>query len=110
MRLIGPNGEQVGVISHFRRTELLAKRTRSRRVRVLNAKPPVAKLIDQRKFKYNEKIAHVRHVVIRAPRKSEIRFRLKIDNHDFEVKKAMSRFLNGGDVAVTIMLRGEQSH
>ena len=40
----------------------------------------------------------------------EIRFRLKIDEHDFEVKKGhVTRFLNGGDkVKVTIMLRGRE--
>lgn len=40
----------------------------------------------------------------------EIRFRLKIDDHDFEVKKGhVVRFLNGGDkVKVTIMLRGRE--
>lgn len=40
----------------------------------------------------------------------EIRFRLKIDDHDFDVKKGhVTRFLNGGDkVKVTIMLRGRE--
>ena len=42
--------------------------------------------------------------------KGEIRFRLKIDDHDFDVKKGhVTRFLNGGDkVKVTIMLRGRE--
>ena len=59
-----------------------------------NAKPPVAKLIDYGKFKEIK----------------EIRFRLKIDDHDFDVKKGhVTRFLNGGDkVKVTIMLRGRE--
>lgn len=76
-----------------------------------NAKPPVAKLIDYGKFKYNEKIKQ------REARRNqntaeikEIRFRLKIDDHDFEVKKGhVLRFLEGGDkVKVTIMLRGRE--
>ena len=76
-----------------------------------NAKPPVAKLIDYGKFKYNEKIKarEARRNQSTAEIK-EIRFRLKIDDHDFEVKKGhVERFLNAGDkVKVTIMLRGRE--
>ena len=76
-----------------------------------NAKPPVAKLIDYGKYKYNEKIKarEARRNQSTAEIK-EIRFRLKIDDHDFEVKKGhVVRFLNGGDkVKVTIMLRGRE--
>ena len=76
-----------------------------------NAKPPVAKLIDYGKYKYNEKIKarEARRNQSTAEVK-EIRFRLKIDDHDFEVKKGhVERFLNGGDkVKVTIMLRGRE--
>lgn len=76
-----------------------------------NAKPPVTKLIDYGKFKYNEKIKarEARRNQSTAEIK-EIRFRLKIDEHDFEVKKGhVSRFLSGGDkVKVTIMLRGRE--
>ena len=64
-----------------------------------NAKPPVAKLIDYGKFKYNEKIKarEARRNQSTAEIK-EIRFRLKIDDHDFDVKKGhVTRFLNGGD-------------
>lgn len=76
-----------------------------------NAKPPVAKLIDYGKYKYNEKIKarEARRNQSTAEIK-EIRFRLKIDDHDFEVKKGhVERFLSGGDkVKVTIMLRGRE--
>ena len=76
-----------------------------------NAKPPVAKLIDYGKFKYNEKIkAREARRNQNTAEIKEIRFRLKIDDHDFEVKKGhVVRFLNGGDkVKVTIMLRGRE--
>ena len=100
VRLIGPNGEQVGVIATSVALNLAP-----------NAKPPVAKLIDYGKFKYNEKIKQreARRNQSTAEIK-EIRFRLKIDDHDFEVKKGhVERFLNAGDkVKVTIMLRGRE--
>ena len=63
------------------------------------------------KVKYNEKIKarEARRNQSTAEIK-EIRFRLKIDGHDFDVKKGhVVRFLNGGDkVKVTIMLRGRE--
>ena len=111
VRLIGPNGEQVGVIATSVALNL-AKEANLDLVEVApNAKPPVAKLIDYGKFKYNEKIKarEARRNQSTAEIK-EIRFRLKIDDHDFEVKKGhVTRFLNGGDkVKVTIMLRGRE--
>lgn len=111
VRLIGPNGEQVGVIATSVALSL-AKEANLDLVEVApNAKPPVAKLIDYGKFKYNEKIKQreARRNQSTAEIK-EIRFRLKIDDHDFEVKKGhVERFLNAGDkVKVTIMLRGRE--
>ena len=105
VRLIGPNGEQVGVIATSVALNL-AKEANLDLVEVApNAKPPVAKLIDYGKYKYNEKIKarEARRNQSTAEIK-EIRFRLKIDDHDFEVKKGhVVRFLNGGDkVKVTI--------
>ena len=111
VRLIGPNGEQVGVIATSVALNL-AKEANLDLVEVApNAKPPVAKLIDYGKYKYNEKIKarEARRNQSTAEIK-EIRFRLKIDDHDFDVKKGhVTRFLNGGDkVKVTIMLRGRE--
>ena len=106
VRLIGPNGEQVGVIATSVALNL-AKEANLDLVEVA----PIAKLIDYGKFKYNEKIKarEARRNQSTAEIK-EIRFRLKIDDHDFEVKKGhVVRFLNGGDkVKVTIMLRGRE--
>lgn len=111
VRLIGPQGEQVGVIATAVALNL-AKEANLDLVEVApNAKPPVAKLIDYGKFKYNEKIkAREARRRQSSAEVKEIRFRLKIDDHDFEVKKNhVERFLNGGDkVKVTIMLRGRE--
>lgn len=77
------------------------------------AKPPVAKLIDYGKYKYTEKVKarQARRNQTTAEVK-EIRFRLKIDEHDFDVKKNhVERFLSTGDkVKVTIMLRGREQY
>ena len=70
VRLIGPNGEQVGVIATSVALNL-AKEANLDLVEVApNAKPPVAKLIDYGKYKYNEKIKAREARRTRAPPKS----------------------------------------
>jgi translation initiation factor IF-3 len=76
-----------------------------------NSRPPVAKLMDYGKFKYEAavKAREARRNQANTEIK-EMRFRLKIDDHDYETKKGhVVRFLKGGDkVKVTIMFRGRE--
>lgn len=75
------------------------------------AKPPVCKLMDFGKFKYESamKAREARKNQANTALK-EIRFRLKIDKHDYETKKGhVVRFLSAGDkVKVMIMFRGRE--
>ena len=76
-----------------------------------NARPPVCKLMDYGKFKYEsamkarEARKNQAHTVIK-----EMKLRPKIDPHDYETKKGhVERFLRQGDkVKVTIMFRGRE--
>src|SRR5580765_2134547 len=114
VRLIGDDGNQVGVVS---RDEALAY-ARQRDLDLVevapDARPPVARLLDYSKYKYEQeqkaKAArkHQTQVNVR-----EIKLRPKIATHDYETKKGhVARFLGRGDkVKVTIMFRGrEQAH
>ena len=75
------------------------------------ARPPVAKLMDYGKFKYEsaqkarESRRNQANTVIK-----EMKLRPKIDSHDYETKKGhVVRFLRGGDkVKITIMFRGRE--
>ncbi|MER6581680.1 translation initiation factor IF-3, partial [Nonomuraea sp. NPDC001023] len=75
------------------------------------ARPPVCKLMDYGKFKYEsamkarEARKNQAHTIIK-----EIKLRPKIDPHDYETKKGhVVRFLKAGDkVKVTIMFRGRE--
>ena len=77
------------------------------------ARPPVCKLMDYGKFKYEnaQKAREARrnqtNVVIK-----EMKLRPKIDQHDYETKKGhVVRFLKAGDkVKITIMFRGREQH
>jgi translation initiation factor IF-3 len=111
VRLVGPRGEQVGVV-RVEQALQLAREADLDLVEVApNSRPPVAKLMDYGKYKYEaaQKARESRRNQSSAVLK-EIRFRLKIDAHDYETKKGhVLRFLRGGDkVKVMIMFRGRE--
>ena len=108
---MGPGGEQVGVV-RVEDALRLAEEAGLDLVEVApDAKPPVAKLMDYGKYKYEaaQKARDARRNQANTQLK-EIRFRLKIDDHDFGVKKGhVERFLSAGDkVKVMIMFRGRE--
>jgi translation initiation factor IF-3 len=111
VRLVGPAGEQVGIV-RIEDALRLAQEADLDLVEVApNSRPPVAKLMDYGKFKYEAavKAREARRNQANTEIK-EMRFRLKIDEHDYETKKGhVIRFLKGGDkVKVTIMFRGRE--
>ena len=111
VRLVGPNGEQVGIV-RIEDALRLAREADLDLVEVAaQARPPVAKLMDYGKFKYEsaqkarESRKNQANTVIK-----EMKLRPKIDGHDYETKKGhVVRFLKGGDkVKITIMFRGRE--
>jgi translation initiation factor IF-3 len=111
VRLVGPEGEQVGIV-RLEDALRLAQEADLDLVEVApESRPPVAKLMDYGKFKYEAAVKarearrNQSNTVVK-----EIRFRLKIDPHDYETKKGhVVRFLKAGDkVKVTIMFRGRE--
>lgn len=111
VRLVGPAGEQVGVVK-IEVAQRLAREAELDLVEVApEAKPPVVKIMDFGKFKYEaaQKAKEARrnqaHTVLK-----EVRFRLKIDVHDYETKlKHAVTFLKGGDkVKAMIQFRGRE--
>jgi translation initiation factor IF-3 len=76
-----------------------------------NATPPIVKLLDFGKYKYQEQKkqaeARKKQKVVEV---KEVKFRPMIDDHDYEVKmRAMQRFFEEGDkVKVTLRFRGRE--
>ncbi len=111
MRLIGAVGENFGVVD--RETALRkADEAGLDLVEISpNAAPPVCKILDIGKYKYEEQKrkneARKKQKVIEV---KEIKLRPNIDDHDYDVKKrAMHRFLEEGDkVKVTLRFRGRE--
>jgi translation initiation factor IF-3 len=99
VRLVGPGGEQVGVV-RVDDALRLAQEAGLDLVEVApNSNPPVAKLMDYGKFKYEsaQKAREARRNQSNTVIKS-IRIGLKIDENDYRTKKSQAeRFLAGGD-------------
>jgi translation initiation factor IF-3 len=111
VRLIDENGEMVGVMS-ARDAMLRAYDIGLDLLEISpNAVPPVCKLTDYGKFKYEQQKkaneARKRQKVVEL---KEIKVRPNIDDHDYEVKmKQMKSFIGEGDkVKVTLRFRGRE--
>lgn len=114
VRLIGSDGDQIGIVD----TRDAIQRARDEDLDLVmvgeSAQPPVAKLLDYGKYRYElqqqEKEARKRS---RQQEMKAIKFRVKIEDHDYETKvNHIRRFLKAGHkVRVTIMFRGrERTH
>src|SRR6266516_4533777 len=111
VRLVGPNGEQVGIVRIEDALRLAVEADLDLVEVAPQARPPVCKLMDFGKFKYEsaqkarESRRNQQLTVIK-----EQKLRPKIDQHDYETKKGhVSRFLAAGNkVKVTIMFRGRE--
>lgn len=111
IRLIGANGENVGVVSPDRAL-YLAEEAGLDLVEISpNAVPPVCKIMDYGKYKYEtqkkEAEARKNQKVIEI---KEIKFRPGTDTHDYDVKmRSVLKFLEEGDkVKVTLRFRGRE--
>jgi translation initiation factor IF-3 len=111
VRLVGAKGEQIGIVSITEALRLAQEADLDLVEVAPTARPPVCKLMDYGKFKYESAVK------ARESRKNqtqtivkEIKLRPKIDPHDYGTKKGhVERFLKAGDkVKVTIMFRGRE--
>ena len=111
VRLVGPNGEQVGIVAIGEAIKLAQDSDLDLVEVAPMARPPVCKLMDYGKFKYEtaQKARESRKNQVLTVIK-EMKLRPKIDPHDYETKKGhVVRFLKAGDkVKITIMFRGRE--
>ncbi len=109
--MVDENGEQVGIVS----TEEALERAYGVNLDLVevspNADPPVCKIIDFGKLKYeDQKKANVARKRQKTIDVKEIKLRPNIDTHDYEVKmRNACRFIDDGDkVKVTLRFRGRE--
>jgi translation initiation factor IF-3 len=111
VRVIGPGGEQLGVLAVEEALAAAQERGLDLVEVAPTARPPVVKIMDYGKYKFEEakaaraakKKQHVIHL-------KEIKLRPGIDDHDFDFKTRHARefLLEGDKVKVTMMYRGRQ--
>ena len=112
VRLIGADGEQIGIKSRDEALEFAWNLNLDLVEVAADARPPVCRVMDYSKYKYEQeqkaKLArrHQNVIVIK-----EIKLRPKVGQHDYETKRGhVIRFLKNRDkVKVTIMFRGRET-
>jgi len=105
VRLISESGDQLGVVS-VREALAMAEEQDVDLVEISpTAKPPVCKLMDYGKYKYQQAKKNQKQVQIK-----EIKFRPGTDEGDYQIKmRNINRFLADGDkVKVTLRFRGRE--
>jgi len=111
VRLVGEEGEQLGIVP-TRQAIAMAEENGVDLVEIApQAKPPVARLMDYGKFKYQEaKKAHEAKLKQKQIQVKEVKFRPGTDENDYQIKlRNMQRFLQEGDkVKVTLRFRGRE--
>ncbi len=111
MRLIDAEGEQVGIVD-LDEAKARAQQAGLDLVEVApGARPPVCRLMDYGKFKYEEaRKAREARKKQHTVQIKEIKYRPGIEDHDYDFKtRHVRRFLEDGDrVKVTMMFRGRQ--
>ncbi len=111
IRLIGAEGENLGVVSPAQALEMASEVGLDLVEISPNATPPVCKIMDFGKFKYEqqkrEAEARKKQKIIEV---KEVKFRPNTDQHDYDVKmRNVVKFLENGDkVKVTLRFRGRE--
>ena len=111
VRCIDAEGEQLGVLSIDEALEKAAQAGLDLVELQPNAEPPVCKILDYGKFKYQaQKRANEARKKQKVIEVKEIKLRPNIDDHDYQVKmRAVNKFLAAGDkVKVTLRFRGRE--
>lgn len=111
MRLQGIDGDQLGIVS-IRSALQMAEDVGVDLVEIApNARPPVCRIMDYGKFKYQEaKRTHEARLKQKQVQVKEVKLRPGTDENDYQIKlRNMFRFLEDGDkVKVTLRFRGRE--
>ena len=111
VRCIDPEGEQLGILSIGEALDKAAGLGMDLVELQANAEPPVCKILDYGKYKYQaQKRANEARKKQKIIEVKEIKLRPNIDQHDYNVKmKAVKKFIDGGDkVKITLRFRGRE--
>ena len=109
VRLIGPNSEQLGLMSSEKANEIASSYNLDLVLIAPEAKPPVCKIMDYGKYKFDElKKLKDQKKNQKVAKLKEMPLSMTIDDHDLEIKaKQVCKFLaEGSKVKVSIRMKG----
>ena len=111
VRVISETGEQLGILNRNQAIDIAKEKGLDLVEVAANAEPPVCKIMDYGKYKFEQKKkkqeAKKKAAVVQV---KEIKVRPKTDEHDYQTKlKHIRRFLESGDrCKVTVFFRGRE--
>ncbi len=111
VRLVGPEGEQLGIMSSMSALEYAYGRGLDLVLMAPNAEPPVCRVMDYGKYRFErdkkEKEARRNQQIVKL---KEVQLSCRIDTHDFDTRVNQARkFLQGGDkVKAVIRFKGRE--
>ncbi len=111
IRIIGEDGEQIGVVSADKGLKLAKEKNLDLVEVAPNASPPVCRIMDFSKYKYEqekkERLARKKQRIVHI---KEIKLKPNIEEHDYQTKlRNLKRFLDRGDkTKITLMFRGRE--
>lgn len=111
MRLVGVDNEQLGIVKFMDALRMAEDKDLDLVEIAPNAAPPVARIMDYGKFKYEEaKRAHEAKLKQKIIQVKEVKFRPGTDDGDYNVKlRNLKRFLEEGDkTKITLRFRGRE--
>lgn len=109
VRVIGPNSEQLGIMSSEKANEVASSYDLDLVLIAPEAKPPVCKVMDYGKYRFDElKKLKDQKKSQKVTETKEMRLSMNIDDHDLEIKaKQVCKFLaEGSKVKVSIRMKG----
>ncbi|WP_423198329.1 MULTISPECIES: translation initiation factor IF-3 [unclassified Cupriavidus] len=111
LRLVGVDNEQLGIVKFMDALRMAEDKDLDLVEIAPNAAPPVARIMDYGKFKYEEaKRAHEAKLKQKIIQVKEVKFRPGTDDGDYNVKlRNLKRFLEEGDkTKITLRFRGRE--
>ena len=111
MRVIDPDGQQVGILTRAEALELAKKHSLDLVEVAAKSNPPVCRIMDYGKFKYQQskktQEARKKQTFIQI---KEVKIRAKTEEHDLQIKiRGARKFLEKGfKVKVSLMFRGRE--
>ncbi len=110
IRVVGPNGDQLGIMNTREAIDLAKSRGLDLVEIAAKADPPVCKIVDYGKFKYEQ--SKLKKTSAKAvTRLKEVKFRIGTDDHDYNIKcgRAENFLAAGHKVQIALMFRGREN-